>query len=69
LAGSWRTPARRRRPDVLYRALPERCGVVAVPNSVFYDDPDAGSRQVRLTFFKRDDVLDEAASRLRRLAA
>ncbi|GGN07304.1 hypothetical protein GCM10011578_031790 [Streptomyces fuscichromogenes] len=24
------------------RALPERCGVVAIPNSVFYDDPDAG---------------------------
>ncbi|MFF9364200.1 pyridoxal phosphate-dependent aminotransferase [Streptomyces griseoluteus] len=51
------------------RTLPERCGVVAVPNSVFYDDPDAGRSQVRFTFCKRDDVLDEAASRLRHLAS
>ncbi|GGS14925.1 hypothetical protein GCM10010269_62630 [Streptomyces humidus] len=51
------------------RALPERCGVVAIPNSVFYDDPDAGRSQVRFTFCKRDDVLDEAASRLQRLAS
>lgn len=50
------------------RALPERCGVVAVPNSVFYDDPDAGRSQVRFTFCKRDDVLQEATSRLQRLA-
>ncbi|MGW5000228.1 pyridoxal phosphate-dependent aminotransferase [Streptomyces hydrogenans] len=51
------------------RALPERCGVVAIPNSVFYDDPDAGRSQVRFTFCKKDDVLHEAASRLRRLAS
>ncbi|MGW0469707.1 pyridoxal phosphate-dependent aminotransferase [Streptomyces coeruleorubidus] len=51
------------------RALPERCGVVAIPNSVFYDDPDAGRSQVRFTFCKRDDVLHEAAVRLRRLAS
>ncbi|GAA5056959.1 pyridoxal phosphate-dependent aminotransferase [Streptomyces similanensis] len=51
------------------RALPERCGVVAIPNSVFYDDPDAGRSQVRFTFCKKDDVLHEAASRLRHLAA
>ncbi|MFJ7492678.1 pyridoxal phosphate-dependent aminotransferase [Streptomyces sp. NPDC097727] len=51
------------------RALPERCGVVAIPNSVFYDDLDAGRSQVRFTFCKRDDVLQEAASRLRRLAS
>ncbi|MFJ1613903.1 pyridoxal phosphate-dependent aminotransferase [Streptomyces sp. NPDC088251] len=51
------------------RALPERCGVVAIPNSVFYDDPDAGRSQVRFTFCKRDDILQEAASRLRRLAS
>ncbi|GGZ12206.1 putative succinyldiaminopimelate transaminase DapC [Streptomyces nitrosporeus] len=49
------------------RALPERCGVVAIPNSVFYDDPDAGRTQVRFTFCKKDDVLHEATSRLRRL--
>ncbi|MFE9092970.1 pyridoxal phosphate-dependent aminotransferase [Streptomyces sp. NPDC007264] len=46
------------------RALPERCGVVAIPNSVFYDDPDAGRTQVRFTFCKKDDVLQEAVRRL-----
>ncbi len=51
------------------RALPERCGVVAIPNSVFYDDPDAGRSQVRFTFCKRDDVLAEATGRLRRLGS
>lgn len=50
------------------RALPERCGVVAVPNSVFYDDPEAGRSQVRFTFCKREEVLREAAGRLRHLA-
>ncbi|MEU0101985.1 pyridoxal phosphate-dependent aminotransferase [Streptomyces sp. NPDC006267] len=49
------------------RALPERCGVAAVPNSVFYDDPEAGRSQVRFTFCKRDDVLEEAVERLSRL--
>ncbi|KPM52746.1 aminotransferase [Frankia sp. CcI49] len=49
------------------RALPERCGVVAIPNSVFYDDPDAGRSQVRFTFCKREDVLHDATARLRRL--
>ncbi len=48
------------------RALPERCGVVAVPNAVFYDDPEAGRTQVRFAFCKRADVLREAASRLQR---
>ncbi|MEH0577012.1 pyridoxal phosphate-dependent aminotransferase [Streptomyces sp. B21-108] len=51
------------------RALPERCGVVAIPNSVFYDDPDAGRSQVRFTFCKKDEVLHEAADRLQRLAS
>ena len=51
------------------RALPERCGVVAIPNSVFYDDPDAGRSQVRFTFCKQDDVLTDAAARLRRVRA
>jgi len=48
------------------RTLPERCGVVAVPNAVFYDDPDAGRSQVRFAFCKRDEILQEAATRLRR---
>ncbi|MEH0545749.1 pyridoxal phosphate-dependent aminotransferase [Streptomyces sp. B21-105] len=51
------------------RVLPERCGVVAIPNSVFYDDPDAGRSQVRFTFCKRDDVLREAIGRLQQLAS
>jgi N-succinyldiaminopimelate aminotransferase len=46
------------------RELPERCGVVAVPNSVFYDDPEAGRTLVRFTFCKRRDVLEEAVRRL-----
>ncbi|WP_436737947.1 pyridoxal phosphate-dependent aminotransferase [Streptomyces sp. BBFR102] len=51
------------------RALPERCGVVAIPNSVFYDDPDASRTQVRFTFCKKDDVLTEATTRLQLLAS
>ncbi len=51
------------------RALPERCGVVAVPNAVFYDDPEAGRSQVRFAFCKRTGVLDEAIVRLKRLTA
>ena len=49
------------------RRLPHQCGVVAVPNAVFYDDPVAGRSQVRFAFCKRDEVLAEAASRLRGL--
>ena len=49
------------------RALPARCGVVAVPNVVFYDDTQAGQSLVRFTFCKRREVLAEAASRLRSL--
>jgi N-succinyldiaminopimelate aminotransferase len=51
------------------RSLPRRCGVVAVPNVVFYDDPQAGRSQVRFAFCKREEVLAEAAVRLRRLQA
>src|SRR4051794_18210569 len=50
------------------RALPERCGVVAVPNSVFYDDTEAGRTLVRFTFCKRREILTEAVDRLRTLA-
>jgi N-succinyldiaminopimelate aminotransferase len=49
------------------RALPGRCGVVAIPNAVFYDDADAGRSQVRFAFCKRDEVLAEAVVRLARL--
>ena len=33
--------------------LPERCGVVAVPNVVFYDNEDEGRHLVRFAFCKR----------------
>lgn len=63
------TPFREKDAYAFCRALPERCGVVAIPNSVFYDDPDAGRSQVRFTFCKRDEILHEAVGRLRRLAS
>ena len=43
-------------------ALPERCGVVAIPHEVFYDDTTAGRPLVRWAFCKRDDVLDAAVA-------
>ncbi|MFF9339007.1 pyridoxal phosphate-dependent aminotransferase [Streptomyces sp. NPDC014773] len=49
------------------RALPERAGVVAIPNAVFYDDREAGAPFVRFAFCKRTDVLQEAVDRLKRL--
>ncbi|MEV7240564.1 pyridoxal phosphate-dependent aminotransferase [Streptomyces sp. NPDC093248] len=51
------------------RALPERCGVVAIPNAVFYDHREQGAPFVRFAFCKRTVVLEEAASRLKTLAA
>ena len=48
------------------RQLPDRAGVVAIPTSVFYDDPEAGRSLVRFAFCKRDAVIDEAAARLAR---
>lgn len=50
------------------RSLPERCGVVAVPNAVFYDHQAAGAPFVRFAFCKREDVLLDAVSRLKALA-
>ena len=46
------------------RSLPERCGVVAIPNVVFYDNVTAGNPLVRFTFCKQDEVLTEAVRRL-----
>jgi N-succinyldiaminopimelate aminotransferase len=46
------------------RALPARCGVVAVPSSVFYENPATGAHLVRFAFCKREEVLAEAAERL-----
>ncbi|WP_327117103.1 pyridoxal phosphate-dependent aminotransferase [Streptomyces sp. NBC_01341] len=51
------------------RALPERCGVVAVPNAVFYDHREQGAHFVRFAFCKRTEVLEDAVSRLKGLRA
>lgn len=47
--------------------LVKEVGVAAVPGSSFYNDPRDGARQVRFAFCKRDQTLDEAGRRLRRL--
>ena len=51
------------------RELPHRCGVVAIPNEVFYTDARRGRHLVRFAFSKRFEVLDEAVSRLKALVA
>jgi N-succinyldiaminopimelate aminotransferase len=49
------------------RDLPHKAGVVAIPHQVFYDDVEAGRPLVRFAFCKRDEVLDEALTRLQPL--
>jgi N-succinyldiaminopimelate aminotransferase len=51
------------------RELPSRCGVVAIPNEVFYADPAAGRHLVRFACCKQMAVIDDAVERLRKLAA
>jgi len=51
------------------RDLPHHAGVVAIPSSVLYDDPDAGRTQVRFAFCKRPEVLRDALARLERWRA
>ncbi|MFI8531233.1 pyridoxal phosphate-dependent aminotransferase [Streptomyces aquilus] len=50
------------------RALPERAGVVAIPNAVFYDHREAGAPFVRFAFCKQTGVLEAAVKRLKALA-
>ncbi|CAN5516384.1 pyridoxal phosphate-dependent aminotransferase [soil metagenome] len=50
------------------RELPTRCGVVAIPNEVFYSNKHEGRHLVRFAFCKRFEVLDEAVTRLQTLA-
>jgi aminotransferase len=49
------------------RHLIRDLGVAVVPGSSFYNNPADGAHQVRFAFCKRDETLDEAASRLQRL--
>ncbi len=51
------------------RALPERAGVGAIPNAVFYDHREEGALFVRFAFCKRTGVPEEAAERLRKAFA
>jgi N-succinyldiaminopimelate aminotransferase len=60
------------RPDgdgmAFCRELPGRCGVVAIPNEVFYANRHLGRHLVRFAFCKRVEVLDDAVARLKALA-
>ena len=59
------------RPDgdgmAFCRELPHHCGVVAIPNEVFYANKSEGRHLVRFAFCKRFEVLDDAVERLKRL--
>ena len=61
---------RRLRPDgdgfAFCRQLPDLCGVVAIPNVVFYDrsHEHEGRHMVRFAFCKRPESIDEAVGRL-----
>ena len=50
------------------RSLPHQCGVVAVPNQVFYARVEHGRHLVRFACCKRLDVIDDAVNRLSKLA-
>jgi N-succinyldiaminopimelate aminotransferase len=50
------------------RAMPERIGVVAIPNQVFYANQEHGRHLVRFACCKRLDVIDAAVERLSRLS-
>ena len=50
------------------RELPYRCGVVAIPNVVFYANKHEGRHLVRFAFCKRLDVIDDCVARLQSLA-
>ncbi|MBU3688928.1 MAG: aminotransferase [Acidimicrobiales bacterium mtb01] len=52
------------------RSLPSRCGVVGIPNVVFYDraHENEGRHLVRFAFCKRFELIDEAVTRLKGLS-
>src|SRR5919202_1504626 len=56
------------RDDVEFtRHLVREVGVAVVPGSSFYSRPELGSQQVRFCFCKKDETLEAAAERLRKL--
>ncbi|RVX42993.1 succinyldiaminopimelate aminotransferase [Nonomuraea polychroma] len=52
----------------LTRRLPELAGVVAIPTQVFYEHAERGRHFVRFAFCKKEEVIDEAVTRLKRLS-
>ena len=50
------------------RAMPERIGVVAIPNQVFYANQEHGRHLVRFACCKRLEVIDAAVERLAQLS-
>lgn len=50
-------------------SLPERIGVVAIPNQVFYAHPEHGKHLVRFACCKQLDVIDAAVERLATLGS
>ena len=58
------------RDDVSFcRHLCTEVGVAAIPTSVFYADPTKAPPLARFCFAKRDETIDAAAARLRKLRA
>jgi N-succinyldiaminopimelate aminotransferase len=54
--------------DVAFcRNMVEKIGVAAIPPSVFYEHPERGQGYVRFAFCKKDETLETAVARLRRL--
>jgi aminotransferase len=49
------------------RHLVQNIGVAVVPGSSFYRRPELGAQQVRFCYCKRDETLEAAAERLRKL--
>lgn len=49
------------------RYLISEIGIAVVPGSSFYSHPEIGRQQVRFCYCKRDETLQAAAERLRKL--
>jgi aminotransferase len=55
--------------DITFMAhLAEHVGLVGVPGSCFFKDPESGAQNVRFCFCKKYETLEAAKDRLKRLA-
>lgn len=52
----------------LCQKMIERCGVAAIPPSVFYENREHGRKFVRFAYCKKAATIDEAVTRLKKLA-